>query len=475
MKELLVAAALASRREGADAIDTAVLARVSDGDVDGYTVRHFTPFDPVRKRTEAEVEKDGAIFMVSKGAAQVIVALAKPDAATAAQIQAAVDRFASAGYRALAVARTDAHGAWRALGVLPLFDPPREDSGATIAMLKRIGVAIKMVTGDHIAIAAQIARKLNLGQTIFAAPDLIHEGAPIEDRAKILAADGFAEVFPEHKFAIVTALQAEGYVVGMTGDGVNDAPAIKQADVGIAVSGATDAARSAAGLVLTAPGLSVIASAIEEARRIFERMTSYATYRIAETIRVLLFMTVSILAFNFYPVTAVMIVLLALLNDFPIMMIAYDNAPVAARPVVWNMRRVLGLATILGLLGLVASFLLFWLARDVFSLPPAQVQTMVFLKLLVAGHMTIYLTRNTGPIWQRPWPSLRLILTCEATQALGTVAVLLGWFVAPLYWPYVVFVWLYSLVWFAINSGVKIATIAVIRRFIKHCIVPRPA
>jgi len=465
VKDLLVAAALASSRSNADAIDTAILDRVTAADIDGFAVRHFTPFDPVHKRTEAEVVRDGATFKVSKGAAQVIVALAGPDAATVSEIDAAVDRFARQGYRALAVARTDPHGAWHVLGVLPLFDPPRDDSAATIAMLKRIGVAIKMVTGDHTAIAAQIAGRLNLGKTIFAAGDLFRDGTTAEDRARILAADGFAEVFPEHKFAIVTALQKDGYVVGMTGDGVNDAPAIKQADVGIAVSGASDAARSAASLVLTAPGLTVIATAIEEARRIFERMTSYATYRIAETIRVLLFMTVSILAFNFYPVTAVMIVLLALLNDFPIMMIAYDNAPVATRPVVWNMRRVLGLATILGLLGLFASFLLFWIARDYFALPPEQVQSMVFLKLLVAGHMTIYLTRNTGPIWQRPWPSLRLVVTCEATQALGTAAVLFGWFVAPLAWPYVVFVWLYSLAWFVINSGVKIATIAVVRRF----------
>ncbi|MBS0246724.1 MAG: plasma-membrane proton-efflux P-type ATPase [Proteobacteria bacterium] len=472
IKEVLVAAALASTRETADPIDRAIFNRVHADDLSNFVIRHFTPFDPVRKRTEGDIVRDGKAFKVSKGAAQVIVALAKPDAETAATVDAAVDAFARDGYRALAVARTDETGHWRILGVLPLFDPPREDSASTIAKLQRVGVAIKMVTGDHIAIARQIAARLDLGRTIFSAPDLLSDGVSDGDRAKILAADGFAEVFPEHKFAIVKALQAEGYVVGMTGDGVNDAPAIKQADVGIAVSGATDAARSAAGLVLTAPGLTVIASAIEESRRIFERMTSYATYRIAETVRVLLFMTVSILVFNFYPVTAVMIVLLALFNDFPIMMIAYDNAPVAERPVVWNMRRVLGLAFILGFAGVIASFLMFVIARDYFGLPPAEVQSMVFLKLLVAGHMTIYLTRNTGPIWQRPWPNWRLVVTSEATQILGTVAVLSGWFVAPLAWPYVIFVWLYSLLWFAINSAVKIAAIAVFRRLRNRTVKP---
>ncbi len=195
----------------------------------------------------------------------------------------------------------------------------------------------------------------------------------------------FARVFPEHKFKIVKALQGAGHIVGMTGDGVNDAPALKQADVGIAVSGATDAARAAADLVLTAPGLSVITTAIEEARRIFERMNGYAIYRIAETMRVLLFMTASILIFNFYPVTAIMVVLLALLNDLPIMMIAYDNAPIASQPVRWDMPRVLTIASVLGTI---------WRDRElrpVLDRPRLSrasapvVQSLIFLKLLVAG------------------------------------------------------------------------------------------
>jgi H+-transporting ATPase len=233
---------------------------------------------------------------------------------------------------------------------------------------------------------------------------------------------------------------------------VNDAPALKQADVGIAVSGATDAARAAADLVLTAPGLSVIAAAIKEARRIFERMTSYATYRIAETIRVLLFMTLSIVVFNFYPVTAVMIVLLAILNDFPIMMIAYDNAPLAARPVRWDMHRVLTISTTLGIMGVVETFLLFWFVDSVLKLPRETIQTLIFLKLLVAGHLTIYVTRSQGWFWSRPWPSLRLFGTCEATQAIGTLVAVYGVIVHPIGWVYALAVWAYALAWLPIES-----------------------
>ena len=204
-------------------------------------------------------------------------------------------------------------------------------------------------------------------------------------------ADGFAQVFPEHKFHIVDVLQKLGHIVGMTGDGVNDAPALKKADCGIAVSSATDAARAAAAIVLLTPGLSVIIDAIKESRRIFQRMNSYAIYRIAETLRVLFFMTLAILIFNFYPLTAVMIVMLALLNDGAILSIAYDNVHYKNKPEAWNMRMVLGIATVLGVIGVVSAFGLFYLGERVFHLDRAHIQTMMYLKLSVAGHLTIFL------------------------------------------------------------------------------------
>ncbi|HDO51549.1 MAG TPA: plasma-membrane proton-efflux P-type ATPase, partial [Rhizobiales bacterium] len=339
--ELLLCAALASNPEAEDdPIDAAVLSALGDRDkLKGYKTVRFEPFDPVRKRAEAEIEFGGKGFRVAKGAPQVILELASPDDVTRRGIQSKVTALAEKGYRTLGVARKNIDGEWRFLGLLPLFDPPRDDSVQTIEQAKSMGLDVRMVTGDNTAIAREIARKLHLGTNIIPAGEIFDSAGRHLDGERIEQAEGFAEVFPEHKFRIVKELQSRGHIVGMTGDGVNDAPALKQADMGIAVSGATDAARAAADLILTESGLSVIARAIEEARKIFERMTSYAVFRIAETIRVLLFMTLSILVFNFYPVTAIMIVLLAILNDFPIMMIAYDNAPVAERPVRWDMHR----------------------------------------------------------------------------------------------------------------------------------------
>lgn len=455
--DVVLVAALASEREAPDAIDAAILAAAPGHDVlQSYHLEAFHPFDPVSKRSEAEVSRQGARFRVAKGAPQVIFSLCEMPEEAARAALAKVDADAAKGFRTLGVARAEDQGAWRFLGLLPLFDPPRDDSAQTIAETRAMGVDIKMVTGDHEAIAREIAAKLQLGQNIVVADKVFRGEAASVKLSAILAADGFARVFPEHKFAIVEALQKAGRIVGMTGDGVNDAPALKQADVGIAVSGATDAARAAADLVLTAPGLSVITTAIAEARRIFERMNSYAIYRIAETIRVLLFMAGSILVFNFYPVTAVMVVLLALLNDIPIMMIAYDNAPVAEKPVRWDMARVLTIALVLGVYGVLESFGMFWIVRDYLVLPAQTVQPLIFLKLLVSGHMTIYLTRNKGPIWERPWPNWKLVVPCEATQLIGTLAVVYGLFMEPTGWRLALLVWAYSLTTFLGASAVKL-------------------
>ena len=280
-----------------------------------------------------------------------------------------------------------------------------------------------------------------------------HETAQLAE--SIEKADGFAQVFPEHKFHIVDVLQKRGHIVGMTGDGVNDAPALKKADCGIAVSGATDAARAAASIVLMTPGLSVIIDAIKESRKIFQRMNSYAIYRIAETLRVLLFMTLAILVFNFYPLTAVMIVMLALLNDGAILSIAYDNVHYKDKPEAWNMRMVLGIATVLGVIGVVSAFGLFYLGERVFHLDRAHIQTLMYLKLSVAGHLTIFLTRTRGPFWSIR-PARILWVAVLGTQIVATLIAVYGLFMTPLGWGWALFVWGYALAWFLVNDRVKL-------------------
>jgi H+-transporting ATPase len=457
--QVILNAALASRADNNDTIDLAVMGGLKDDQVlKGYQVVHFQPFDPVHKRTEASVKApDGKVFKVTKGAPQVILELSANPGQVKPAVEKAVNAFAARGFRSLGVARAEGDGAWQFLGVLPLFDPPREDAKATIATAQQMGVKIKMVTGDALAIAKETAQKLEMGANILDASGLgdVKQEEKTQMAESIEKADGFAQVFPEHKFHIVDVLQKLGHIVGMTGDGVNDAPALKKADCGIAVSDATDAARAAADIVLMTPGLSVIIDAIKESRRIFQRMNSYAIYRIAETLRVLFFMTLAILIFNFYPLTAVMIVMLALLNDGAILSIAYDNVHYKDQPEAWNMPVVLGIATVLGVIGVVSAFGLFYLGEQVFHLDRAHIQTLMYLKLSVAGHLTIFLTRTRGPFWSIR-PARVLWAAVLGTQIVATLIAVYGLFMTPLGWGWALFVWGYGLAWFLLNDRLKL-------------------
>jgi len=457
--DVVLWAALASRAEDKDTIDLAVIGGIKDDKaLKSCQVLHFMPFDPVHKRTEATVKgSDGKQFFVAKGAPQVILQMSTNAADVKPAVEKTILEFASRGFRSLGVARADEQDKWKFVGVLPLFDPPRVDAKETIANAIQMGIKIKMVTGDQIAIARETSKQLGLGTNILDAGALgdTSKKASAQITEEIEKADGFAQVFPEHKFFIINAQQDSGHIVGMTGDGVNDAPALKKADCGIAVSGATDAARAAASIVLLTSGLSVIIDAVKESRRIFQRMNSYAIYRIAETLRVLFFMTLAILVFNFYPVTAVMIVMIALLNDGAILSIAYDNVLYRNQPEAWNMRLVLAISTVLGVVGVVAAFGLFYLAERVFHFDRAHAQTLMYLKLSVAGHLTIFLTRTRGPFWSIR-PAKILWMAVLGTQAIATLIAVYGIFMTPLGWKWAGFVWGYAIVWALVNDRIKL-------------------
>ena len=522
LQTLFLHAVLASKQENNDPIELPIFAYAQQNfpqlNWQSYSQAGFTPFDPVRKRTEASIEKDGQKFVAMKGAAQVLLEMADLPEEQATQLIKSVDELAAKGYRTLAVGRREDDAPLAILGLIPLYDPPREDSREVIDEMRKNGVQVKMITGDNFAIAKEIGQLLGLKQRTIRSKLLsgsgsqellslasalttaiyqrikgkttlkearqfadevmaavksmydtrlldqefihTHESAIIE---MIESVDIFAEVVPEDKYRIVDTLQKSDHIVGMTGDGVNDAPALKKADCGIAVSNATDAARAAAAIILTAPGLSVINEAIKQSRIIFARMKSYATYRIAETIRIILFMTLSIVVFDFYPITALMIILLALLNDLPILAIAYDNTKVSATPVRWNMPELLTISVLLGVAGVVSSFLFFFILKETgFSNP--MIQSFLFMKLLIAGRTTLFVTRAEGWFWQRPFPSAILFWAIFSTAILGTLIVVYGVFVTPLGWKYALLAWAYALSWLVVNDIVKMAAYRMLRR-----------
>ncbi len=524
-KDLFSCASLASKKENKDPIEIPIYDYIDKNnlnlDTENYNLISFIPFDPIKKKVEATYEYRGKNFVFYKGAPQVIANLLV-DKNMRKKMLSDVDKLAKRGYRSLAVAfRDDEFNIMtRAIGIIPFLDPPRKDSAEVIQNIKSMGINVKMLTGDNQAIAQEIAKVLKIGTKILpvaemrtgsllqeytslakiiakgiykkldkkiSEDDLLVFGEEIANSVKkelkefeitdgyikqhesdiielIERADGFSEVLPEDKYFIIEKLQKNKHFVAMTGDGVNDAPALKKADVGIAVSGASEAAKAASDIVLFAPGLSVINSAVELARETFERMKGYATFRIAETIRIVLFMSLSIIVFNFYPVTAVMIIILALLNDIPVMMIAYDNAPTSKKSLQWNMREVLTVSSVLGIAGVISSFLLFYFL-EVNNYPLALIQAMLFLKLDVAGHSTLYLTRTgKNHFWHKPYPSLKFFIPAFTTRIIGTLVAVYGIFMEPVGWEIAGLIWIYALSWWILNDFIKVWTYKIIAR-----------
>lgn len=499
---LLICAALAAKwkEPPRDALDTLTLNAADLAALEAYEQIDYLPFDPIVKRTEGTIrdKSSGRVFKTTKGAPHVILQLVN-NRNVKSVVERDIKLLGERGIRTLAVAKTNEEGEWLLLGLLTFLDPPRPDTLQTIQEAKKCGVAVKMITGDHNLIARETARKLTLGHRIMSS-----EVLPVLDPVTkqkpanlsrdygdmILEADGFAEVFPEHKYLIVECLREMGYKTGMTGDGVNDAPALKRADIGVAVQGATDAACAAADIVLTQPGLSTIVHGILVARCIFVRIKNFITYRIAATLQLLLFFFLAIFAFRpsdyepedqddhtwpeFFHMPVIMLMLITLLNDGTLIAIGYDNVEPPSTPAVWNLRVLFVVGIVLAGVACASSMLLLkmslesWQEDSFYNLiglggiSYGQITTSLYLKVSVSDFLTLFSARaGEGWFWSsRPAP---ILLGAGAFALTVSTLVACFWPISrpdgiptmglekkpPLLLP--LFIWAYCIVWWLIQ------------------------
>ena len=397
----------------------------------GWKTEKYTPFDPVSKRITAICVCDGVQYTCAKGAPKAILALSDCSQETADLFKAKAAEFARRGFRSLGVAVKKNNESWELLGMLSMFDPPREDTAQTIAEAQFLGLQVKMLTGDAIAIAKETCKMLALGTKVYNSDRLIHGGlSGVTQHDLVERADGFAEVFPEHKYQVVEMIQQRGHLTAMTGDGVNDAPSLKKSDCGIAVEGASEAAQAAADIVFLAPGLSTIVSAIKIARQIFQRMKAYIQYRIALCFHLEIYLVTSMVIIN-ETLRVDLVVFLALFADLATIAIAYDNAHYEARPVEWQLPKIWIISVTLGVLLAIAT----WVMRGSLFLPNGgilqnfgNVQEMLFLEISLTENWLIFVTRGG-----KTWPSWQLVFAIFGVDVLATLFCVFGWVSGPSY------------------------------------------
>ncbi|KAL5697390.1 P-type H(+)-exporting transporter [Ranunculus cassubicifolius] len=474
---VILSAARASRVENQDAIDTSIVGMLADPKEarQGIQELHFLPFNPVEKRTAITfIDSDGNWHRASKGAPEQIIELCNLAGEAKKKVHSIIDKFAERGLRSLGVARQtisektkeSAGDPWQFIGLLPLFDPPRHDSAETIRRALNLGVNVKMITGDQLAIGKETGRRLGMGTNMYPSSSLLGQSrdesiASIPIDELIEKADGFAGVFPEHKYEIVKKLQERKHICGMTGDGVNDAPALKKADIGIAVADATDAARSASDIVLTEPGLSVIISAVLTSRAIFQRMKNYTIYAVSITIRIVLgFMLIALIwKFDFSPF---MVLVIAILNDGTIMTISKDKVKPSPMPDSWKLREIFATGIALGTYLALMTVIFFWLAHKTDFFPKhfgvrsikdsyEELNMAVYLQVSIVSQALIFVTRS------RSWsfievPGKLLLVAFLIAQLIATlIAVYANWHFARVKgigWGWAGVIWLYSIVFY---------------------------
>jgi H+-transporting ATPase len=508
-----------------DALDTLVINAVDMASMDAVEQTAYMPFDPIVKRTEGTVKELGGsnkMYKTTKGAPHVILKLVtssnranqKANDAITQQVEDDVHAFGLRGIRTLAIAKTNEQDQWEFLGMLTFLDPPRPDTKQTIEDANKYGVAVKMITGDHLLIARETARVLGMNDYIKGG-----DGLPLLDTETkkkpdhlsrdygdmCLAADGFAQVFPEHKYLIVECLRELGYKVGMTGDGVNDAPALKRADVGVAVQGATDAARAAADIVLTQPGLSTIVNGIIISRRIFVRIKNFLTYRIAATLQLLVFFFISVLALkpqNFMPddwktrddfpddhewpeffhMPVLMLMLITLLNDGTLIAIGYDRVEARDTPEKWNLTVLYIVSSVLAFVALASSIILLFLCLDSWNsgflggLSYGQITSAIYLKVSISDFLTLFSAR-TNENWFWTTAPAPILMGAGALALTISTVIACTW---PKTYPdgvlteglgrrqpyeFALYIWLYCIAWWFVQDAAKVLTFYILKKY----------
>ena len=478
-------AALASNPANKDdAIDRAVFqayAKMKGADVDGaakelaarYTIDKYFGFNPVVKRTVADVtDKDtGAKLRVAKGIVSLVLKTNPTDGgqqwvvdnfdATAHQVGEADATFGKSGYKTIGVVCSEGGGPMKYVGTLPIMDPPRHDTADTIRRIKSAEVEVKMITGDHLNIARELARQIKLGVNIFPSTDLWPASYSRDDL--ITEADGFAQVMPKDKHEVVRVLQSQGKVVGMTGDGVNDAPALAKAQIGIAVAGATDAAQAAADIILTEEGLSPIYTAILESRRIFKRLKAYVIYRICVTVQVVAFLCIVSFLYN-EAFDALYIILLALFHDLTIVTIAYDHQSPSAKPETPTVKMLITVAYAMGAALSASSTILYayggTLLSAAFTASAAYRHSCMFLQISNSSAILIFNARTTGFSFLSK-PCIPLFLSAVVSQLVVNLSCFAGFIVEPLAPGDIAYIWAYDLAWLVVIDLVKMAILRI--------------
>ncbi|PIN08603.1 Plasma membrane H+-transporting ATPase [Handroanthus impetiginosus] len=485
-EHVLLLAARASRTENQDAIDAAIVGTLADPKEARAGIRevHFFPFNPVDKRTALTyIDSNGNWHRASKGAPEQILTLCNCKEDFKKRVHSVINKFAERGLRSLAVARQEVPekskespgGPWQFVGLLSLFDPPRHDSAETIRRALHLGVNVKMITGDQLAIAKETGRRLGMGVNMYPSASLLGQhkdesiaGLAIEEL--IEKADGFAGVFPEHKYEIVKKLQESKHIVGMTGDGVNDAPALKKADIGIAVADATDAARGASDIVLTEPGLSVIISAVLTSSTIFQRMKNYTIYAVSITIRIVFgFMLIALIwKFDFSPF---MVLIIAILNDGTIMTISKDRVKPSPLPDSWKLKEIFATGIFLGGYLALMTVIFFWLMHKTDFFPEKfgvksikdsehEMMAALYLQVSIVSQALIFVTRSRSWSYVERPGSLLMTAFVIAQLVATLIAVYANWGFARIKgcgWGWAGVIWIYSVVFYVPLDFMKFA------------------